>query len=226
MKCRRDNKPPTFLIITPVFRGCSSPERRAATRFRSPDDTISLSLSLSFSPARLSSAAGYFDVPPSLSTLHTSIPCVLVWFASDCNRDAAAALFLLSFFFPSLPPPPIFFPPPACLPQRRPPLFRFFLCFLGPIVSSARKLVDGAHRKCLRMSATMRNRVLSRVQLAPLQTCPELAFRPRSLLRFSRSMGEWENFQREFAFNLGLVKSFLHEYIYIYIYYSYRFFLI
>ena len=223
MKCRRDNKPPTFLIITPVFRGCSSPERRAATRFRSPDDTISLSLSLSlFLPS-----ASLFrrrtlwcpSLPFHPSHFHSVRSC-LICIRLQPRRSSGVISSL--FFFPSLPPPPIFFPPPACLPQRRPPLFRFFLCFLGPIVSSARKLVDGAHRKCLRMSATMRNRVLSRVQLAPLQTCPELAFRPRSLLRFSRSMGEWENFQREF--NLGLVKSSFLSWIYIY--YSYRFFLI
>lgn len=107
------------------------PERRVSTR--PPDDTISLPLPFLLPPLCLASAAGHFDVPSSLSTLHTSIPCVLVWFASDCTERRGEAtrhgvisslssslslsLSASYFFFLLLPPPPSWSP-----------LFRFFLC--------------------------------------------------------------------------------------------------
>lgn len=166
------------------------PERRAAI---SPDDTISLSLS--FFLLRVS-----LPPPDTLMSLPPSPPFTLPFraFLFDLHPIATAREECSSYFFS-------FFPSSHV--GRR---FFVFSFVRRTIVSSARKLVDGAHRKCLRMSATMRNRVLSRVQLAALQPCPELAFCPGWLFCLFRSR-ERGNFQREFAFNL--VKSFPREYI-------------
>lgn len=127
MKCRRDNKPPTFLIITPVFRGCSSPERRAATRFRSPDDTISLSFSLS--PQRVS-----LPPPDTLMSLPPFPPFTLPFraFLFDLHPIATATQqrrYFFSFFFPLSPSASYFFPSSRLPPPPSAAAFSFFPLF-------------------------------------------------------------------------------------------------
>ena len=106
MKCRRDNKPPTFLIITPVFRGV--PARKEGGYFARRHD---LSLSLSFFLLRVS-----LPPPDTLMSLSPSPPFTLPFraFLFDLHPIATATQQLFLLFFPLLP--------------RWPPLFRFFLC--------------------------------------------------------------------------------------------------
>lgn len=116
MKCRRDNKPPTFLIITPVFRGV--PARKEGGYFARRHD---LSLSLSFFLLRVS-----LPPPDTLMSLPPSPPFTLPFraFLFDLHpiataregcRDAAVISSLFS-------------PPPTLAAA-----FSFFPLFAGPL---------------------------------------------------------------------------------------------